>query len=69
MKLDVFGRHVEVSKRDGAWTVFYLGDEGKKRPAADIRIPDSIGEDEVIAFIDDLCHEWASPDKPSVLSL
>ena len=30
MRLDVFGRHVEVLRRDRVWKVYYLGNDGKK---------------------------------------
>lgn len=69
MKLDVFGRHVEVTRRNGTWLVFYLGNEGKKRIATDIAIPAEIGDNDVIGYVADLCHEWASQRHPNVKKL
>ena len=61
MKLNVFGKIVEVTRRDNQWIAYYLGNEGKTRTADDIRIPAHIAEDELADYIADLCHEWATP--------
>jgi len=61
MRFNVFGKYVEVINRDSKWKVFYLGEEGKKRPAQDILIPDDISESQLIKYLSDLCHESASP--------
>ena len=66
MKLEVFGKLVEVNRRNRRWLIFYLGNEGKKRTATDISIPDNISEAEVVSYIADLCHEWATPKNPEV---
>ena len=60
IKFDVFGRHILVTRTEGGWTVNYAGDQGKKRPATDILIPDFISEDEIEQYLTDLCHEWAT---------
>ena len=44
MKLNVYGRKVEVVKISNNWVVYYLGNEGKKRTAYDIMIPDDLKE-------------------------
>ncbi len=66
MKLNVYGRPVEVLCTAGEWRVFYLGNEGKKRIAQDIMLPKGLSESEVLGFISDLCHEWASSRYPVV---
>lgn len=66
MKLNVFGRYVEVVRRQDRWLVYYLGSEGKKRIAEDILIPSGVKEDNLVEYIADLCHEWASPNKSDV---
>ncbi len=66
MKLNVYGQLIEVIRKDGNWTVFYLGNEGKKRLANDIRVPKEIRETELIEYITDLCHEWATPNNNKV---
>ncbi len=62
MRLDIYGRIFEVVRSDNKWMVFILGHEGKKRPADNIFIPSHIIEDELIAYLEDLLHEWASMD-------
>ena len=58
MRINVFGRHIEVIRRQGCWAVYYLGPEGKKRFADDIIIPAALDETEILAYVADLCHEW-----------
>jgi hypothetical protein len=66
MKLNVYGRKFEVIKSEGKWKVFILGDEGKKRIADQITIPSNIVESELINYISDMYHEWASPTNNEV---
>ncbi|MCP4134178.1 MAG: hypothetical protein GY754_24610 [bacterium] len=61
MKLNVYGKKIEIMKSGENWVVFYPGSEGKKRIADDIVIPPNIQQDELIEYIADLCHEWARP--------
>jgi hypothetical protein len=67
--LDVFGRRALVVRSEDAWTVFYLGDEGKRRLATDIFVPASVTECQLEQFVADLCHEWASDLHPQVVRL
>ena len=67
MKLSVFGVDVEVVRRNGEWLAFYPGSEGKKRHAEDILIPAEISEEELLQYIGDLCHEWATPEQSEVV--
>ena len=66
LKFDVFGRDILVVEKDGGWEAFYLGNEGKRRVAKDIVVPSSITESEMIQYLDDLCHEWATDRNNSV---
>lgn len=66
MKLNVFGRYVEVVRNEEKWIVYYLGSEGKKRVAEDVVIPSTVHEDDLVEYIADLCHEWATPNKSEV---
>lgn len=62
MKMDIFGKkRMEVIRREGEWLAFYFGNDGKKRRAYDIVIPSSLSEREVVGYIADLFHEWATP--------
>ncbi len=61
LKFDVFGRDVLVIWGARGWEVYYPGDDGKRRPAGDIRLPPNLPEAELARHLDDLCHEWARP--------
>lgn len=69
MKLNVYGRKVEVVKISNNWVVYYLGNEGKKRTAYDIMIPDDLKENEIINYLEDLLHEWATPSKDKIIEI
>ncbi len=66
LKLDVFGRTIIVRRRVDAWEVCYVGNEGKIRPAEDIRIPEALSASEIPNYIADICHEWATPQYDEV---
>ena len=68
-KFDVFGRHVIVTRDEERWRAYYCGDEGKRRPAADIIIPASVAEEDLRQYLADLCHEWATGSHPDVTQL
>ncbi len=69
MKFDVFGRPVLVVKAEAGWSVFYLGPEGKSRPAHDIVVPEFVTEAEIERYLADVCHEWATERHPDVRRL
>ncbi len=69
LKFEVFGRLLLVIESGDAWSAFYLGAEGKKRPAKDIVVPADISEAEIEQYLDDLCHEWATAQHPKVKRL
>ena len=60
MKIDAFGRELEISRHDGEWKVFDLGSEGKKRSARDIVVPSTVNESELMVYLADLLHEHAT---------
>nr|WP_322045347.1 hypothetical protein [Paraburkholderia sp. J67] len=67
-RFDVFGRRMAIVRNDGMWAAFHLGVEGKRRRAA-FEIPAFIKADELAQYLDDLFHEDASPQRPSVVAL
>jgi hypothetical protein len=69
LKFDVFGRDILVAKVDQGWKAYYCGSEGKRRPAADIVIPNGVAETELGQYLADLCHEWATSRHPEVKKL
>ena len=66
IKFDVFGRAVLIVESSSGWKAFYVGTEGKRRPATDIVIPPGLQESKLAEYLDDLCHEWASDRNNSV---
>ena len=66
IKLDVFGKTVLAMRTSDGWSVFYLSDDGKRRPAHDIVVPDFVNESEIENFLADLCHEWATEKNKNV---
>ena len=69
LKFDLFGREVLIIRSEDGWQAFYLGNEGKRRPARDIIIPRNIEEENLAQYLDDLCHEWATDRNNSVKRL
>jgi hypothetical protein len=65
MKLDAYGKRLEVNKENNQWIIYELG-EGKKTQSKDIYIPESYSQDQVIQFLEDLLHERATPEFPSI---
>ncbi|MCC7697597.1 DUF7661 family protein [Janthinobacterium sp. EB271-G4-7A] len=59
-RFNVFGTLIGVRESQGAWRAFYLGAEGKRRPA-DFIIPDDIQADALCEYLADLFHEEATP--------
>ena len=59
-RFNIFGTLIAVRGHQGAWRAFYLGAEGKRRPA-DFIIPDDIGADALCEYLADLFHEEATP--------
>ena len=65
-KFDVYGRRMLIEESAQGWEAFYLGDEGKRRPATDIMIPNSLYAADIAQYLADLCHEWATERHPEV---
>ncbi len=66
MRVDAYGRDLEIRREAGSWQVFHIGNEGKKRPAREITIPPSVRPDQVVDYLADLLHEYASARHPEV---
>ena len=52
----------------GAWQAYYLGPDGKRRPA-DFIVPGDVAGDALAACLADLFHEEATPGHDSVQPL
>jgi hypothetical protein len=59
-RFDIFGKRIAVVGAAGAWRAFYLGDEGKRRPA-DFIVPDDVTAHALCEYLADLFHEEATP--------
>lgn len=66
IKFNVYGTNVLIQRTENGWRVDYLSDQGKKRQATDLPIPDFISESELERYLEDLCHEWATEKDPAV---
>ena len=69
MKLNVYGKKIEITKISGNWTVFYIGNEGKNRTAYDVVIPNALKENEIKNYLEDLLHEWATPSNNRIVEI
>ncbi len=69
IKLDVFGRPVVAMQTLEGWKLFYVGEEGKRRPAPDIIVPADVREADLEMYLADLCHEWCTALNPTVTRL
>jgi len=69
MKLRVYGRKMEILKKNGRWILFFLGSEGKKRELQGFVIPSEYNESQAITYMADLFHEWSSPEDNDVNEL
>jgi hypothetical protein len=60
-RFDVFGRALALRPTGASprWAAFWLGDEGKRRPAEFV-VPDFVEPDELVQFLHDLFHERAA---------
>ena len=65
LKFNVFGKIMVAESSNAGWQLFVLGADGK-RSRADVVVPDFIGENELEQFLDDLFHELATRERPSV---
>jgi hypothetical protein len=69
IKLNVYGKRVSAQKTEKGWEVYFLGDDGRKRPACDLAIPSFITEDEIEGYLSDICHEWSTDKNKDVYKL
>ena len=66
MIVNAYGRKLQIIREEDCWRVFELGNEGKKRSATDIRIPNGIEYADILGYLGDLLHEHASSRHPEV---
>jgi hypothetical protein len=69
MQVSAYGRELQIVRGGERWTVYDLGSESKRRKAADIKIPSDVAVDEIVQYLSDLLHEYATPRDPDVYLL
>ena len=60
MKVSAYGRELVILRENESWRVFETGNEGKRRLVKDICIPDTTGSADIVQYLSDLLHEYAS---------
>jgi len=65
LKFNVFGKIMIAESSTDGWKLFVLGGDGKRSPA-DVVVPGFIRENELEQFLDDVFHEMATGERPSV---
>jgi len=65
LRFRVFRRLIGIAAVPRGWQAFYLGADGKRRPA-DFVVPADVGEDELAEYLADLFHEDATPGHDGV---
>ena len=60
LRFNIFGMLIAVNGSYGAWRAYYLGTDGKRRPA-DFIVPRDVVEDDLCEYLADLYHENATP--------
>ena len=69
LRLNAFGRLLDIERVDNKWIAFDRGHEGKRRRATDIAIPSSLKKGELTTYLDDLLHESATESRPTIVDL
>ncbi len=63
-RFDVYGRfRIDLEYRDGAWTAWFVGDEGTRRPAPDVPLPSELAEADLPVHLEDVFHEHGAPGR------
>lgn len=67
-RFNIFGALIAVTGVEGTWQAFYLGSDGKRRPA-DFVVPQDLAESELCEYLADLHHENATPRNSKAVQL
>ncbi|EKJ84863.1 hypothetical protein CLV96_1028 [Leptospira meyeri] len=60
MEYYVYRKKIIVEREKERWIVFYSCNDGKRRVAEDIYIPSEVKKENLLQYLEDLLHEWAS---------
>ena len=67
-RFNIFGALIAITGANGAWRAFYLGADGKRRPA-DFVVPNEVAEDGLCEYLADLYHENATPRNSNAVQI
>jgi len=67
IKFNVFGKNMSVLNVDQQWQLFNESDNGIRSRVYDIVIPSDLTSTELITYLDDMYHEYATDKHPSVI--
>ena len=67
LKVRAYGRDLEIVRVKGRWKAYERGNEGKNRLARDVVIPSSLQQEDMVGYLSDLLHEYASPKHQRVI--
>jgi hypothetical protein len=65
MRLNAYGKLLEIIRENESWVIYEVG-EGKKSRSNDIYIPSDYNKEQVVRFLEDMLHERATPDDPNI---
>lgn len=68
LRFNIFGALIAMTGSSGAWQAFYLGTDGKRRPAGFV-VPSDVTEHRLCEYLADLYHENATPRNPNAVQL
>lgn len=68
LRFNVFGRLIGIVGTPGSWSAFWLGADGKRRPA-EFAVPAFLPEAELCQYLADLFHESATPTNGEVVRI
>ena len=63
---DVFGKRIQAMRTHRGWELFEIGNEGKQRRFGGSIVPPALPEDQLLSFLDDLFHQYATPIRSRV---
>lgn len=66
---DVFGTTMRINRVAGQWLLYRVSEDGKSMRINDVAIPDELREAELMGYLDDIFHEYATEAKDRVVKL
>ncbi|NUW69851.1 DUF7661 family protein [Vibrio coralliilyticus] len=66
---DVFGTKMSVERRNDEWILYRESETGMRVKIYDVYIPSELAEKELLTFLDDMYHEYATATQTKVIRL